>query len=118
MYVCKAMQSRSFLSQISYAGDESGFFIFMAYIPIFVCITMDFFTMHQYYKHFKGNIYKVLYIAKHSETLEDYVVYQAMYGEHGIWVRPKAAHIVKIAPEFIPLLSIPADTLLLLAHIF
>ena len=90
MYVCKAMQSRSFLSQISYAGDESGFFIFMAYIPIFVCITMDFFTMHQYYKHFKGNIYKVLYIAKHSETLEDYVVYQAMYGEHGIWVRPKA----------------------------
>ena len=46
--------------------------------------------MHQYYKHFKGNIYKVLYIAKHSETLEDYVVYQAMYGQHGIWVRPKA----------------------------
>ena len=46
--------------------------------------------MHQYYKHFKGNIYKVLYIAKHSETLEDYVVYQAMYGEYGIWVRPKA----------------------------
>ena len=36
----------------------------------------------------KGNIYKVLHIAKHSETLEDMVVYQAMYGEHGIWVRP------------------------------
>ena len=29
--------------------------------------------MQQYYRHFKGNIYKVLYIAKHSETLEDYV---------------------------------------------
>ena len=42
----------------------------------------------QYYRHFKGNIYKVLHIAKHSETLEDMVVYQAMYGEHGIWVRP------------------------------
>lgn len=46
--------------------------------------------MEQYYKHFKGNIYKVLHVAKHSETLEDYVVYQAMYAAHGIWVRPKA----------------------------
>ncbi|MBR5183687.1 MAG: DUF1653 domain-containing protein [Bacteroidales bacterium] len=45
--------------------------------------------MEQYYRHFKGNIYKVLHVAKHSETLEDYVVYQAMYGAHGIWVRPK-----------------------------
>ena len=46
--------------------------------------------MNQYYRHFKGNIYRVLHIAKHSETLEDMVVYQAMYGERGIWVRPKA----------------------------
>ena len=46
--------------------------------------------MNQYYKHFKGNIYRVLHIAKHSETLEDMVVYQAMYGERGIWVRPLA----------------------------
>ena len=45
--------------------------------------------MGQYYKHFKGNIYKVIHIAKHSETLEDMVVYQAMYGDKGIWVRPK-----------------------------
>ena len=44
----------------------------------------------KYYKHFKGNIYRVLHIAKHSETLEDMIVYQAMYGERGIWVRPKA----------------------------
>ena len=44
----------------------------------------------KYYKHFKGNIYRVLHIAKHSETLEDIVVYQAMYGERGVWVRPKA----------------------------
>jgi hypothetical protein len=46
--------------------------------------------MEQYYRHFKGNIYKVLHVAKHSETLEDIVVYQAMYGEPGIWVRPKS----------------------------
>ena len=42
------------------------------------------------YRHFKGNVYRVLHIAKHSETLEDMVVYQAMYGERGIWVRPLA----------------------------
>lgn len=46
--------------------------------------------MGKYYRHFKGNIYKLLHIAKHSETLEDIVVYQAMYGERGIWVRPKS----------------------------
>ena len=46
--------------------------------------------MSQYFRHFKGNIYKVLHVAKHSETLEDFIVYQAMYGEYGIWVRPKA----------------------------
>ena len=40
------------------------------------------------YRHFKGNEYEVLYIAKHSETMEDMVVYRALYGEHGVWVRP------------------------------
>jgi hypothetical protein len=40
------------------------------------------------YRHFKGNEYRVLYLAKHSETLEPMVVYQALYGERGIWVRP------------------------------
>ena len=40
------------------------------------------------YRHFKGNKYRVLHLAKHSETLEEYVVYQALYGENGIWVRP------------------------------
>ena len=40
------------------------------------------------YRHFKGKEYLVLYIARHSETLEELVVYQALYGEKGIWVRP------------------------------
>lgn len=40
------------------------------------------------YRHFKGNEYMVLHIAKHSETQETMVVYQALHGDHGIWVRP------------------------------
>ena len=40
------------------------------------------------YRHFKGKEYLVLHVAKHSETMEDMVVYQALYGEMGIWVRP------------------------------
>lgn len=42
------------------------------------------------YRHFKGNEYRVLCVAKHSETEELMVVYQALYGERGIWVRPAA----------------------------
>ena len=42
------------------------------------------------YRHFKGNLYRLLYVAKDSETLEPMVVYQALYGDHGIWVRPAA----------------------------
>ncbi len=42
------------------------------------------------YRHFKGNEYRLLYTARHSETLEPMVVYQALYGEKGIWVRPAA----------------------------
>lgn len=40
------------------------------------------------YRHFKGKEYEVLYIATHSETREEMVVYRALYGEHGVWVRP------------------------------
>ena len=40
------------------------------------------------YRHFKGNEYELLFVAKHSETLEEMAVYRALYGEFGIWVRP------------------------------
>ena len=40
------------------------------------------------YRHFKGNEYRLLYVAHHSETLEPMVVYQALYGDKGVWVRP------------------------------
>jgi cyclomaltodextrinase len=39
------------------------------------------------YRHFKGNEYEVIGIAKNSETMEEMVVYRALYGEHGLWVR-------------------------------
>jgi len=40
------------------------------------------------YRHYKGNLYEVVGFVKHSETLEDMVVYKALYGEQGTWVRP------------------------------
>lgn len=40
------------------------------------------------YRHYKGNMYKVLYIAKHSETLEDMVIYQDVNDPDKIWARP------------------------------
>ncbi|MCY7288374.1 MAG: DUF1653 domain-containing protein [Cryobacterium sp.] len=40
------------------------------------------------YRHYKGNLYEVLGVARHSETDERMVVYTALYGERGLWVRP------------------------------
>lgn len=42
------------------------------------------------YKHYKGNMYRVIGIGRHTETLEELVVYQALYGDYGLWVRPRA----------------------------
>ncbi|MDF2656024.1 MAG: hypothetical protein K0R19_2498 [Bacillota bacterium] len=50
------------------------------------------------YRHFKGKQYRVLNLARHSETLEPMVVYQALYGDYGIWVRP--AHMWNETVEY------------------
>ena len=42
------------------------------------------------YRHYKGGLYRLIGIARHSETLEEMVVYQALYGERGLWARPRA----------------------------
>jgi hypothetical protein len=58
------------------------------------------------YKHYKGNNYKVLCIAKHTETLEQYVVYEQLYGDGSTWIRPYNMFIEnvivddKIVPRF------------------
>jgi len=45
-------------------------------------------TLGGTYKHYKGKYYLVLKIARHSETLEEFVVYQLLYGDFSIWIRP------------------------------
>lgn len=54
------------------------------------------------YRHFKGNRYQIVAIAKHTETEEDCVVYQALYGEKGIFVRPLAMFMEKVDKEKYP----------------
>ncbi len=49
------------------------------------------------YRHYKGGLYEVVGTARHSETLEPMVVYRALYGEHGLWVRPAAMFTEAVA---------------------
>ena len=51
------------------------------------------------YRHYKGNTYQVIGIAKHSETEEDLVVYRALYGAFGLWVRPLEMFCKKVEIE-------------------
>jgi len=58
------------------------------------------------YRHYKGEEYQVLGCAQHTETEEEFVVYRALYGNKGLWVRPKAMFLEPVlvdgkpAPRF------------------
>lgn len=51
------------------------------------------------YRHYKGRDYEVIGTARHSETEEEFVVYRALYGEHGLWVRPRAMWDERVRSE-------------------
>lgn len=51
------------------------------------------------YRHFKGNKYQVIDIVRHSENQQYMVLYQALYGDHGLWVRPLQMFIEEIEVE-------------------
>jgi hypothetical protein len=53
-------------------------------------------------RHFKGKLYEIVGFAKDSETLETMVVYRALYGEGGMWVRPKAMFFSPVDTEKYP----------------
>jgi cyclomaltodextrinase len=48
------------------------------------------------YEHFKGKQYEVLGVAKHSENLEEFVVYKALYGDGDLWIRPVKMFLEKV----------------------
>ncbi len=50
----------------------------------------------RYFVHFKGGLYKILGIAQDSKTLEEMVIYQALYGNYKIWVRPRTMFFDKV----------------------
>jgi hypothetical protein len=56
------------------------------------------------YRHYKGQEYEVLGVGRHSETEEEFVVYRALYGDFGLWIRPKAMflEIVQVEGQTVP----------------
>jgi hypothetical protein len=60
-----------------------------------------------YYRHYKGPMYQVLALVRHSETDEELVLYRALYGDFGLWVRPLEMFIsnVEVAGELVPRFS-------------
>jgi len=67
------------------------------------------------YRHYKGKEYTVLGVARHSETLEELVVYRQEYGDRGLWVRPAAMFVATVivqgvtVPRFAPIRLEPKE---------
>lgn len=56
-------------------------------------------TLGSVYEHYKGKRYKILSVGRHSETLEESIVYQALYGENDVWIRPLAMFLENIVVD-------------------
>lgn len=57
---------------------------------------------HQIYRHFKGDLYQIVTIARHSETKEEMVVYRSIYGDSGNWVRPLSMFLSEVDRDKYP----------------
>jgi cyclomaltodextrinase len=51
------------------------------------------------YRHYKGKEYEVIGVAKHTETMESFIVYRALYGDFGLWVRPQSMFLETVNIE-------------------
>ncbi len=56
----------------------------------------------EFYRHFKGGLYQIIGLAKNADTLEEQVVYQALYGSYGLWTRPLAEFVSPVDKEKYP----------------